>query len=261
MPRIDSRAVTSAAIASLSFIAGCGAVTSVAFVNSAAPCPEGVCGALLRRPATFAVGGIGSCPGFRIDFGDGLHADVKSSNFGQTGSQSVMVQHTYTGWAGSKTVTVLGTDHCGGQASGRVRVLHESPLFDGNVIGYADPRVTCVTPNFPPLRKNTTVNVLSPVATPTNTVVTPVIDFCAFGCSYDADGIANSSATSPLPFPGMRQLSLVLRVGTETHQGGTHESFVTTQAGPLELCVNDDILWDDNGAWRIILRVDESAAP
>ena len=91
----------------------------------------------------------------------------------------------------------------------------------------------------------------SPAWVPSNPVQTPTMDFCTFGCTYDADGIKNAVATSPLPFPGKRPLSLVFRVGTDSFQGGTHESFVTTQDGSLEFCVNDDILWDENGAWRI----------
>ncbi len=45
---------------------------------------------------------------------------------------------------------------------------------------------------------------------------------------YDADGKNPSTAVAPLPFPGLRELSMVLKVGTQTVQGGTDVTFTTT---------------------------------
>jgi hypothetical protein len=85
---------------------------------------------------------------------------------------------------------------------------------------------------------------------------------CSFnGCIYDADGEPNSSASSSFPFPGLRKYSLVLQVGTQIAQGGTNMSFVTNQGGLLQLCVNDEQLNDNTGAWGVGISVDESQAP
>jgi len=51
-----------------------------------------------------------------------------------------------------------------------------------------------------------------------------------------------------------------MRVGTQVVQGGTDVTFTTTQAGPLEVCVNDDSLSNNTGAWGLLIDVDESGA-
>jgi hypothetical protein len=53
---------------------------------------------------------------------------------------------------------------------------------------------------------------------------------------------------------------MVLRVGTQVVQGGTDVTFTTSQAGPLEVCVNDDNLSDNTGAGGLRIEVDESNA-
>jgi hypothetical protein len=264
MPSFARRHANSVLLAPLLLVASCGTVNSVRLVEDTPPCGKGFCGALLNKPTTFAVGGTGMCPSFKIDYGDSSFDVIPKSDFGGNGNQSVTVKHTYAGWSGLKTVTVAGMNDCKGNAKTKVRVENPSVTpHQGETFGYGASTSTCsiTAPPFHALRKNTRVTIDSPMALATNPVPIPVIDFCAFGCSYDADGIPNSKATSPLPFPGKRQLSLVFRIGTETEQGGTHETFVTTQAGPLELCVNDHDLWDNNGAWRIFIQVDESDAP
>lgn len=63
------------------------------------------------------------------------------------------------------------------------------------------------------------------------------------------------------PFPGLRQYSLVLRVGSQVGQGGTGVPFTVAQDGQLELCMNDDVPVDNTGGWGIALTVDERGAP
>jgi hypothetical protein len=53
---------------------------------------------------------------------------------------------------------------------------------------------------------------------------------------------------------------MVLRVGTQVEQGGTNVMITTNQVGALEVCVNDDNLADNSGAWGVHVEVDESAA-
>jgi hypothetical protein len=89
------------------------------------------------------------------------------------------------------------------------------------------------------------------------------VDFgCPFaGCLYGIGGKPQSIAGSRFPFPGLREFSLVLRIGTQVEQGGFNVSFVANQTAPLELCMNDDLLSDNSGAWGVFLTVDESTAP
>jgi len=63
----------------------------------------------------------------------------------------------------------------------------------------------------------------------------------AAGCVYDADGKPGTSAIAPFPFLGMREYSLVLRIGSQVVQGGTNVQFTTasTSTGPLLFCLND----------------------
>jgi hypothetical protein len=75
--------------------------------------------------------------------------------------------------------------------------------------------------------------------------------------NLNANGTPNSVAPNGWPFPGMRQHSLVMRVGAQTVQGGLHEDFVVTQPGPLELCVNHDKLLLSSGGWEIDLELAE----
>jgi hypothetical protein len=253
------------AVASVTFLFGssCAVVSSVELVLASPPCPSGFCGALLNKPATFTVRGRGMCSRFSVNFGDGTSTPIDNMDFGLTGANIAAVQHTYTGWSGLKTVTATGVTNCSGTTTQRVRVMHEKPtLHSGEKIGYMATSASACSSltTLPPLRKNTTVKVSSPISGSNNPNL--VISFCALGgCAFDADGIPNSVATGNLPFPGLRQLSMVLRVGTQSVQGGTDATFITTQSGPLDVCVNDDTLWDNTGAWRVDLQVDESQAP
>jgi hypothetical protein len=236
----------------------CGTVTSIQLLDASPPCREGFCGAIIGTPVKIAVGGRGACSTFKVDFGDGTSTLVNGIDFGQSGTGLASVQHIYSMWAGKKTIKAQGITNCGGSASQLIHVAHAGPpIKETDLIGVTAPGWTgCTTPGFTVL-KNSKISVTSPVNDPA-----VFINFgCPFGqCNHDADGVPNSSAGGTYPFPGKRELSLVFRVGSKTFQGGTNESFVTTQAGPLEFCVNDYNTSDNTGAWRIVISVDESAA-
>jgi hypothetical protein len=216
----------------------------------------------IDTPTTFTVGGRGFCSRFKINFGDGASTEIMNTDFGQMGTAVATVSHTYTGWSGLKTVSVEGLGDCGGTAKQLVRVVHQTPTpHVGEVIGYTAGKNDACGPPLPfhSLRPNTSVNIDSPAEAVDNSI--PTISFCIGGCRHDAAGIPNSVSSSNSPFPGLRELSLVLRVGSQVVQGGIRTNFRTTQSGPLEICVNDGILWDNTGAWRMFIQVDESQAP
>jgi hypothetical protein len=71
-------------------------------------------------------------------------------------------------------------------------------------------------------------------------------------------GFFGTTAGANFPFPGLRQYALVMKLGTQPPgQGGALGSLVTNQAGQLELCINDENLADNNGAWGVDVRIDE----
>jgi hypothetical protein len=89
---------------------------------------------------------------------------------------------------------------------------------------------------------------------------TTMISFgwCCFNNdNLTADGKANTSAGASYPHPGFREQSLYVKHGTLELQGGSgaDTQFTTSQTGPLELCVNDDSLSNNLGAWGIGLRI------
>ena len=199
----------------------------------------------------FKLDGDRVCGNVRIDFGDGSNP-VQSS--GYDFSNPTQFDHYYgLGWGGKKTVKAVGLQNCVGTAQ---MIIEITPSV--YKLAYAQPRPSACdfVPNKPALRPNTKVHIT------TNPDPSIKINFgCLFNnCVFDADGI-NSMATSGYPFPGLRPLSLVLRVGTEVFQGGTDRMFTTHQTGRLEVCVNDDNLSDNTGAWGLFIEVDESGAP
>lgn len=196
----------------------------------------------------------------RVKFGDGSPAIERvNMDFGATGSAQWEVSHTYMGWLGLKTASAEGVVNCGGKVTSKFRVMRAQgdpvTLRQELAIGFGATAATCTAvPGVSALRAGTRVGIR---ANPDPGVK---INFgCVFGCVYDADGIPGSVATEP--FAGFRQLSLVLRVGTQIVQGGTGMSFVTNQTGPLELCVNDEKLSDNSGAWGLFISVDEPQEP
>lgn len=114
------------------------------------------------------------------------------------------------------------------------------------------PSPCALVPGFPRLRPGLTVNVRD-----ANTSSINVACCFGFGENVDTDGRANSSAGAGFPFLGFREYSLVLRVGSQLAQGGRRETFTTNQAGPLEVCVNDDNLVNNSGGWGIDIRLAE----
>lgn len=109
-----------------------------------------------------------------------------------------------------------------------------------------------LVPNFPRLRPGLTVNVRD-----ADTALINVACCFGFGENVGANGRANSSAGAGFPFLGFREYSLVLRVGSQRAQGDWREKFTTNQAGPLEVCVNDDNLDNNSGGWGIDIRINE----
>ena len=201
-------------------------------------------------PAHFFLQGEGVCAKVSVDFGDGTPAAVVANyDF----SNPPQVTHDYTGWKGRKTVKVGSVENCVGEAK---TIFTIGPSIAK--VGFAQPLPSACAPipNKPPLRTNTIVHMQ------TNPDPNVKINFgCAFnGCILDADG-RSSAAVAPFPFPGLREFSMVMRVGTQVVQGGTNVTFTTSQTGPLEICVNDSDLFNNTGAWGLNIEVDESGAP
>lgn len=105
-------------------------------------------------------------------------------------------------------------------------------------------------PNLPTLRPGLTVTVVDIGRTQMD-----------IGCCHlpsQTVGIAGIFGTSaknpPFPFAGFREYSMVMQLGAQQVAPGT---FTTNQAGTLEICINDDNLADNSGAWGVNIRVDE----
>ncbi len=111
---------------------------------------------------------------------------------------------------------------------------------------------SCVlVPNLPPLRPG-----LRLIASDLNTTKINV------GCcdpfpdsTVSTFGAAGTLAGVTFPFSGFRKYSLVMRVGSQREPGDT--TFTTNQAGPLEVCINDDNLANNSGAWGIGIQISE----
>jgi hypothetical protein len=243
MTTISWRAATFPAIGlAMVMLHGCsgGTIRGVSYAASSGP---------NLPPSTpgFRLQGDGVCGKISIDFGDGTAPkEVADYDF----SAPSTIAHQYKGWGGKKTVKVGSVEQCTGTA----QMTFEPPNLPHPFnLGYAQPRPTACdpVPNMPALRKNTVVKI---------TTGPTVIDFGLGGGVWNANG-RNDIVTDPsLPGPGMRALSLIVKVGTQTVQGGVNFTFTTNQAGILQVCVNDSNLSDNSGAWGLIIDVDESAA-
>jgi hypothetical protein len=114
-----------------------------------------------------------------------------------------------------------------------------------------------LVPNFPRLRPGLTVSVADIGLTQIH------VGCCTFPSDPNVgiDGIRGGAAGGPagagFPFQGFTKYSLVMKVGSQHEQGGFKASFKTTEAGPLEVCVNDDNLADNHGAWGIDILISE----
>lgn len=184
--------------------------------------------------------GSGVCDKVQIDFGDGTPpAEIAKYDF----ANPPAVTHVYK-FGGKKTVKAGSLENCVGTAEMVLAV----PSF---VVGYQAPRPTSCDPvPMLPLPQNAKLHITSNPATKIN-----------FGCLldrciYNANG-QPGSATPGYAFPGLKPLSLVVRVGGMPFQGGTDVSFVSALGGSLEVCQNDDNLSDNSGGWGIMIDVDE----
>jgi hypothetical protein len=200
------------------------------------------------QPWDFTVMGTGNCTMLRMNWGDTSSNDFPNVDF-DANPLGVKFSHVYNGWGGTKTVIAQGVTNCVGTPQTQIRVV---PPFK---LGFGQPTATACSavPGVPPLRANTTVHITA------NPDPFARIDFgCLLGgCVYDAAGEPNSVAPSGYPFPGLRKYSLVVRIGTQVEQGGMDFFFHVNQAGPMEVCVNDDKISDNSGAWGLNIDVNE----
>lgn len=203
---------------------------------------------LLDRPTTFIVAGRGTCGRIRVLFGDGKSQEIGPANL----EAGVYVNHTYTDWGGPKKVTAETVQDCIGRTSTEVTV--ERTAF---VVGMLNPiRTACnAIPGTLNVRAGSTIRIASD-GTP---------EFLMnFGgvVNRGIDGSPETALGPPFdfPFPGLKAHSLVLRMGSQVEQGGNGVSFVVRETGPLEICINDDVLADNTGAWRFSISVDERGA-
>lgn len=214
----------------------------------------------LGTPLSFIVKGVGVCPQMAIDWGDG-RVDGLGAPYDLTARAPV--SHTFAGWSGGKTVTAMSIDDaCLGRANTRFTI---PPTV--NAIGFAQPpptpstRPCSIVPGAlsTPLPMRTLVHLTTSPLTTGN----DLIDFgCPFqGCRYNADGKVGSVAAAPFPFPGLKEYSLVLRVGNEVFQGGTDVRFTTTRSGALEFCLNDALTRNYGGGYVIRVEVDQLGPP
>jgi hypothetical protein len=197
----------------------------------------------------FYVSGIGKCDTLRMDWGDGNVELLPNYDL----TQKTPIFHKFAGWGGGRTVTAIGASGCEGTVQTR---FNDALLAPTNIAFGAGP-LTCVpVTTRPPLAGRTLIHLTT---TPVSGEYSYGIDFgCpAGGCRYNADGKPDSSAPSRFPFPGLREFSLVIRVGSEVFQGGTDERFTSTQTAPLEICINDDNLTDNRGGYQINITTDQ----
>jgi hypothetical protein len=85
--------------------------------------------------------------------------------------------------------------------------------------------------------------------------VTPPADV-ATTQSFDANGMSVSGGSQSYA-PALRKYSLVCRVGTTWHQGGTATEFIAVEDGELILQPNDKVgdLENNSGGWQVTLEV------
>lgn len=234
-----------------------------------------ICGISDDANTQFILSGQGTCASIGMNWGDGKQELINGDFAARTSRRYIYVDHQYTqrfppeprAWPGPKTVHAFSAANCVGEAKTRVNVLLRevdpagvvsfSPTFK---VGLAQPTPTaCAVPtNTRPLRAGATVSV-------TERPGSPKIHFGCLGCLQDMGG--SSDPIDPgFPFLGMRRHSLVLRIVaanglTQLVQGSTQTRFVVRRDGPLEFCVNDDLLSDNTGAWGMDVTVDETTIP
>lgn len=212
----------------------------------------------MDQPLEIRVFGRGRCSLLEVDFGDGQKQEVRDADLAKSEEDYqnyLLLTHTYKGWPGPKRVRVTGVTNCTGTAAWDFDLL----MPDGRAlltVGLRQPVPSaCAALSDPgPLRAGTVVQ-----ATTTDIQLTNY--GCLLGgCIYGADGRPGSSASAAFPFPGLREYSQVWRIGGQIEQGGANATFTVRQPGPLELCINDNQLADNRGAWRVEISADERGA-
>jgi hypothetical protein len=211
---------------------------------------------VLNRPSSgFTVSGRGVCGKIRVLFGDGTSQEVGPADL----ATGVGVGHTYTGWGGPKKVTAETVSDCMGRTSTEVMV---EPTFKAVGMGATGLTSACnVLAGVPPLRQGSRVT----VGDASNGQAK--MNMGGFVPPRGIDGSPEVALGPPFtfPFPGLKAHSLVLRINSsngssQIEQGGIGKSFVVRNTGPLELCINDDNIFDNTGAWGVTLEVDERGA-
>lgn len=210
---------------------------------------------VLNRPgSSFTISGRGTCGKIRVLFGDGTSQEVSPADL----ATGVHVGHIYTGWGGPKKVTAETVQDCIGRTSGEVTV---EPTVKAVGIGASGVTTACNTlPGMPPVRQGSRVTVGDASEGRAK------INMGGF-VERGIDGSPEVALGPPFrfPFPGLKAHSLVLRINgssgsSQVEQGGEGKSFVARHTGPLELCINDDNLIDNRGAWGVKVEVDERGA-
>ena len=249
-----------------------GNISSIELVSPTIVCDSdfGVpCGISEFQKLNFSLHGVGKCGAIIINFGDGESREIKDVDFDAfSGGYPLDYLYGPDDWGGQKTVVATGVTDCSGEVSKPLTVLLEIPKGSGQhssifkfAVGTQVPWAqACRTiPGMKKLPAKTLVKITGPVNDHDRR-----IDFgCWFaGCIYDADGSKGSKARDSFPFPGYRDYSLILRVGSQIVQGGTDIRFTTTNQTPsdLEFCLNDENLSDNSGQWFVKIEVDESQA-
>lgn len=230
------------------------------------------CGVTTNQPVTVRVWGKGQCDSVGLEFGDGSRVFSPSPfDFGTDANpRPFEATHTYSlAWPGVKTIHAFSARNCMGEARQSIQVMRHTSGSTSSVyrlaLGQPFQQVfgqpvgitACAfVPDVRPLRPNTRVSI---TANPDPAIK---INFgCILnGCVYGPDGQQGSSAPSTFPFQGLAKYSLVLRAGTQVVPGSSRVTFTTTQRAPLEVCVNDDVLTDNTGAWGLDISVDETQA-
>ena len=209
-------------------------------VSPVQPLPMG------KAPVTVVVNGSGKCREMEIDWGDSARSPATYVDL----ASRPQFTHSYEG-GGGKTVTVIAKAGCEGWV--RTRFVIEPSVFH---LGFAQvqkptAQVCSVVPNLQTVHPNTLVHISTPPGMAVNFG-------CPFnGCIYDADGRRGAIADSRFPFPGFTEFSLVLKVGTERFQGGTHTTFVSRESGFLEVCLNDSDPSNNTGGFEVDIRQDQ----
>jgi hypothetical protein len=214
----------------------------------------------------FVLSGRGTCGSVDVDWGDGtiergvVPIPGRSIELDTSNLETRYLFHTYTGWGGGKTVTVTGNG-CEGTVRGRFNAGPSETKIAWNQPAPRGSSGVCQTvASLPGMIPRMNVRISLPTVTTFRD-----IDFGCFaaGCVYNADGKPGSVAGSSFPFPGMREYSVVLRIGSQVVQGGTVTQFTTTAGGPLEFCLNDGDgdLTNNRGGFNVTISVDQLGPP